>query len=97
MQEVIFPERLRELAKPYFYSAEKENPTNTLIILVHGFGASPTETRPLGEFLCKKGYDIHGVQELLGYSHVSEYDRFAGSSPLLRLDIMLLLILGDYF
>jgi carboxylesterase len=60
MQKIIFPERLRELAQPYFYKAEK-NPTNTLIILVHGFGASATETRPLGEFLCLNGYDISGV------------------------------------
>ncbi len=70
MQEVIFPDRLKELAKPYFYEAEK-NPTNTLIVLVHGFGASPTETRPLGEFLCKNGYDISGVR-LSGHGTVSE-------------------------
>lgn len=60
MNEIVFPERLRELANPYFFKAEK-NTTNTLIILVHGFGASATETRPLGNFLCKNGYDVAGV------------------------------------
>jgi carboxylesterase len=61
MSEIIMPDRLRELAKPYFFKAEKDNVTNTLIILVHGFGASATETRPLGKYLCKQGYDIFGV------------------------------------
>ncbi len=60
MQEIIFPERLKELAKPYFYEAQ-ENKSKTLVILVHGFGASATETRPLGQFLCEKGYDVCGV------------------------------------
>lgn len=60
MQEIIFPERLKELAKPYFYKA-KENKFNVLIILVHGFGASATETRPLGQFLCENGYDVCGI------------------------------------
>ncbi|MCE7743024.1 MAG: alpha/beta fold hydrolase [Candidatus Heimdallarchaeota archaeon] len=70
MQEVIFPERLKELAQPYFYKAEN-NHTKTLVILVHGFGASATETRPLGEFLCKNGYDIFGVL-LSGHGTVSK-------------------------
>ena len=61
MPETIMPDRLKELAKPYFFEAENENETNTLIILVHGFGASATETRPLGKYLCKQGYDIHGI------------------------------------
>jgi len=60
MQEIIFPKKLRKLAQPYFYEAEK-NPTNSLVILIHGFGASATETRPLGEFLCNNGYDVAGV------------------------------------
>ena len=60
MQEVIFPKKLKELAEPYFYKAE-ENSTNTLVILVHGFGASATETRPLGDFLCENGFDVYGV------------------------------------
>ena len=70
MQEIVFPERLKELAKPYFYKAEK-NDSKTLVILVHGFGASPTETRPLGEFLCNNGYDISGVL-LSGHGTVSK-------------------------
>ena len=60
MQEIIFPKKLRELAQPYFYKAE-ENVANNLVILIHGFGASATETRPLGEFLCGNGYDVAGV------------------------------------
>ncbi len=61
MSEIVVPDRLRELAKPYFFKAKNENKTNTLVILVHGFGASATETRPLGEYLCKRGYDIYGI------------------------------------
>lgn len=61
MQETIIPDKLKELAKPYFFKAEKKNETNTLVILVHGFGASATETRPLGKYLCKNGYDIYGI------------------------------------
>ena len=61
MSEIIIPNRLRELAQPYFFKAETENRTNTLVILVHGFGASATETRPLGKYLCKQGYDIYGI------------------------------------
>lgn len=51
---------LRDLAKPYYFQSEK-NVSRTLVILVHGFGASATETRPLAEFLQKKGYDVYGV------------------------------------
>ena len=48
------PEVLKKLAQPYYYQAET-NESNTLVILVHGFGASATETRPLGEYLRSKG------------------------------------------
>lgn len=52
--------KLRELAKPYFFQSNI-NDSRTLIILVHGFGASATETRPLAEFLQIRGYDVYGV------------------------------------
>ena len=32
------------------------------MLLVHGFTASPTETLPLGKFLHKKGYTVHGIR-----------------------------------
>ena len=51
---------LKELAKPYYFRSTK-NESSTLVILVHGFGASTTETRPLAEFLRNKGYDIYGI------------------------------------
>jgi len=60
MSTVQYPERLRELAKSYYFKNTKRKSKN-LIILVHGFGASATETRPLGEFLYLKGYDIKGI------------------------------------
>jgi carboxylesterase len=54
------PVTLHELAKPYHFKSAS-NDSRTLVILVHGFGASTTETRPLAEFLQGKGYDIYGV------------------------------------
>lgn len=56
----VYPERLRELAKSYYFKNDKKQSKN-LIILVHGFGASATETRLLGEFLYSEGYDVKGV------------------------------------
>ncbi|MHA1114745.1 MAG: alpha/beta hydrolase [Candidatus Heimdallarchaeaceae archaeon] len=53
-------DKLKELAQPFFLKAEKKE-TNTLILLVHGFGASCTETRPLAEFLVREGYDCYGI------------------------------------
>jgi len=53
-------EDLSKLAQSYFFKSD-DNSSKTLIILVHGFGASATETRPLGEYLLKQGYDIHGI------------------------------------
>ena len=53
-------ERLKELAKSYYFKNNKKKSKN-LIILVHGFGASATETRPLGEFLYSGGYDVKGI------------------------------------
>ncbi len=60
MSTVQYPERLRELAKSYYFKNTKKKSKN-LIILVHGFGASATETRPLGEFLYSEGYDVKGI------------------------------------
>ncbi|MCG3222890.1 MAG: alpha/beta hydrolase [Candidatus Heimdallarchaeota archaeon] len=56
----VYPERLRELAKSYYFKNTKKKSKN-LVILVHGFGASATETRPLGEFLYSEGYDVKGI------------------------------------
>ena len=56
----VYPERLRELAKTYYFKNTKKKSKN-LVILVHGFGASATETRPLGEFLYSEGYDVKGI------------------------------------
>jgi len=51
---------LKELARPYFFKSASA-PAKALVILIHGFGASATETRPLGSFLQKNGYDIYGI------------------------------------
>ncbi len=51
---------LRKLAQPYYFKSGT-NASKTLVILVHGFGASATETRPLGEYLQSKGYDVAGI------------------------------------
>ena len=55
-----YPKKLKELAKAYYFTDTKKK-SKKLVILVHGFGASATETRPLGEFLHSKGYDVKGV------------------------------------
>ena len=60
MSTVQYPERLKELAKSYYFKNTKKKSKN-LVILVHGFGASATETRPLGEFLFSEGYDVKGI------------------------------------
>ena len=60
MSSKLDPEILRKLAQPFYFKSEA-NVSKTLVILVHGFGASATETRPLGEFLKSKGYDVYGV------------------------------------
>lgn len=31
------------------------------VLLIHGFTATPTELRPIGDFLHKKGYDVYSV------------------------------------
>lgn len=51
---------LSELAQPY-YVKSGNNPTKSLIILVHGFGASATETRPIASYLQNCGYDSTGI------------------------------------
>jgi carboxylesterase len=53
-------ENLRKLAQSYFFTSD-DNSSKTLVILVHGFEASATETRPLGEYLKNQGYDVHGI------------------------------------
>ena len=64
---------LKELAKPYLMKAETNK--KSLVILIHGFGASTTETRPLGKYLQKKGFDVYGVL-LAGHGTISkELDR----------------------
>lgn len=60
MSPKLDSEVLKELAKPYYFQSET-NVSNAVIILVHGFGASATETRPLGEFLQSKGFDVYGI------------------------------------
>ena len=55
-----YPEELRKLAQSYTFKNEKMK-SEALVILVHGFGASATETRPLGNFLYAQGYDVIGV------------------------------------
>ncbi|MBY8999453.1 MAG: alpha/beta hydrolase [Candidatus Heimdallarchaeota archaeon] len=55
-----YPEKLRKLAQPYFFQNPEIDAEN-LVILIHGFGASATETRPLGEFLVSQGYDVKGI------------------------------------
>jgi len=60
MTSKLDSEIIRKLAQPYYFQSEA-NEANTLVILVHGFGASATETRPLGEFLRSKGFDVLGI------------------------------------
>ena len=60
MSDKLNPVTLKDLAKPYYFKSP-DNDSGTLVILIHGFGASTTETRPLAEFLQNKGYDVYGV------------------------------------
>lgn len=50
-------EYLKHLAEPFYFKASEVG-----VLLVHGFTASPTETLPLGKFLYRKGYSVHGVR-----------------------------------
>ncbi|MFX1282633.1 MAG: alpha/beta hydrolase [Promethearchaeota archaeon] len=50
-------ESLKPLAKPFYFEGSEVG-----VLLVHGFTASPTETLPLGKFLHKKGYTVHGIR-----------------------------------
>ena len=43
-------------AEPYYLKGK-----GSKILLVHGFTASPTELRPIADFLHSKGYDIYSV------------------------------------
>jgi len=51
-------EPLKKLAKPFYLRGSSE----TGLLLVHGFTASPTETLPLGNFLHDKDYTVYGVR-----------------------------------
>ncbi|MFX0182519.1 MAG: alpha/beta hydrolase [Candidatus Hodarchaeota archaeon] len=51
-------ESLKHLANPFFF----EGIDDIGVLLVHGFTASPTEMLPLGKFLYKQGYTVHGVR-----------------------------------
>ncbi len=48
----------KHLAKPFYF----EGTSKIGVLLVHGFTASPTEMLPLGKFLNKKGYTVHGIR-----------------------------------
>ncbi len=52
---VSHPENL-----PFFLSPEK--PNGQAVLLIHGFGASPREMFPLGEFLRKHDFTVYGVR-----------------------------------
>jgi len=49
-------ETLKYLVKPFYFMGGEVG-----VLLVHGFTASTTETLPLGKYLHKKGYTVHGV------------------------------------
>jgi carboxylesterase len=49
---------LKHLAKPFYF----EGTSKIGVLLVHGFTASPTEMLPLGKYLHKKGYTVHGIR-----------------------------------
>ncbi len=59
-------------AEPFFYPGGK-----TGILLVHGFTGSPSEMRPLGQFLAAKGYTVQGVR-LAG--HGTNLDDMVGTT-----------------
>ena len=52
------------------------NDSAKAIILVHGFTASPWETRELGEFLHKNGFTVYGVR-LFGHGTEVEQLKFS--------------------
>jgi len=52
-------EYLKHDAKPFYF----EGSSNKMgILLTHGFSASPTEMLPLGKFLHRKGFTVHGIR-----------------------------------
>lgn len=44
---------------PFFFPSEN---SSVCALLIHGFGASPYEALPLGEYLSKKGISVYGVR-----------------------------------
>lgn len=52
-------EYLKHEAKPFYFEGTSKE---TGILLTHGFTASPTEMLPLGKYLHKKGFTVHGVR-----------------------------------
>ena len=52
-------EYFKDDAKPFYF----EGSSNKIgILLTHGFTASPTEMLPLGQYLHRKGFTVHGIQ-----------------------------------
>jgi carboxylesterase len=52
-------EYLKQDAKPFYFEGSSNN---VGILLTHGFSASPTEMLPLGKFLHRKGFTVHGIR-----------------------------------
>ncbi len=50
---------------------EPQQAKGQAVLLIHGFGASPYEMRPLGEALCQQGYLVLGVR-LAGHGTTPE-------------------------
>jgi carboxylesterase len=65
---VTLPENLPFLFKP-------ERPNGQALLLIHGFGASPHEMRPVAEHLCARGYLTLGTR-LAGHGTSPEDLRF---------------------
>ncbi|MEA2069698.1 MAG: alpha/beta fold hydrolase [Asgard group archaeon] len=56
MQEKTENAPISKGAEPFHLAGKKAK-----ILLIHGFTATPTEMRPIGEYLHAKGYDIYSV------------------------------------
>ena len=48
---------IKHLSQPFYFEGSEIG-----ILLTHGFTASPSEMLPLGQFLHKYGYTVHGVR-----------------------------------
>ncbi len=47
---------------PFFFLPTDRESQQIGVLLIHGFTASPAETRPLGEFLASQGFTVYGVR-----------------------------------